>query len=46
MHWLGYDMTHDSWVNKEDIEENVLEVLLIYQNTLANTAKHVLQLRK
>ena len=27
VHWLGYDMTHNSWVNKEEIEENAPEVL-------------------
>ena len=43
--WLAYGMTHDSWVNKEDITENVPEVLAIYQNTLANAAKCVLCLR-
>ena len=31
-------MTHDSWVTKEDIEENVPEVLATYQNTLENAA--------
>ena len=40
--WLGYDMTHDSWVTKEEIEENAPEVLAIYRNTLANAAKCVL----
>ena len=37
-------MTHDSWVKKEDIEENAAEVLAIYQNTLLNVAKHVMPL--
>ena len=32
--WLGYDITHDSWVNKDDIEEIALEVLATYQTTL------------
>ena len=31
-------MTHDSWLNKEDIEENMPEVLAMYRNTLANAA--------
>ena len=30
VHWLGYDMTHDSWVNKEEIKENAPEVLATY----------------
>ena len=45
VHWLGYDMTHNTWINKEDIEENVPEVLAIYRNTLVNAAKHVLKPR-
>ena len=43
MHWLGYDMTHDSWANKKDIEENVPKLLAIYQNTLVNALKYVLK---
>ena len=42
VHWLGYNMTHDSWVNKEDIDKKVPEVLPTYQNTLMNAEKHVL----
>ena len=26
VHWLGYNMTQNSWVNKKDIEENAPEV--------------------
>ena len=36
-------MTYDSWVNKENIEKNAPEVLAMYKNTLANTAKCMLQ---
>ena len=46
MRWLGYDITHNRWVTKEDIEENAPEVLAMYQNTLANAAKHMLQPRQ
>ena len=42
MHWLGYYMTHDSWVTKEDIEEHVPEVLAMCNETLVNAVKHVL----
>ena len=44
--WLGYDMTHDSWVRKEEIEETAPEVLATYRNTLANAAKRVLRPRQ
>ena len=44
--WLGYDMTHDSWVRKEEIEETAPEVLATYRNTLANAAKRVLHPRQ
>ena len=44
--WLENDMTHNSWVTKEDIKENVLEVLATYQNTLANAAKCMLRPRQ
>ena len=30
MHWLGYDMTHNSWVTKDNIEENAPQVLATY----------------
>ena len=39
-------MTHDSCVKKVDIEENAPKVLAIYQNTLANAAKYMLQSRQ
>ena len=35
-------MTHDSWVTKEDIEENAQKVLATYRNTLVNAAKCML----
>ena len=44
--WLAYNMAHDSWVKKEEIEENAPQVLATYQNTLANAAKHVLRPRQ
>ena len=28
--WLGYNMTHNSWVRKEEIEETAPEVLATY----------------
>ena len=43
--WLGCNMTHDSWVTKENIKENVPEVLETYQNTLENVEKLVLHPR-
>ena len=46
VHWLGYDITHNSWVNKEDIKENAPEVLATYRNTLANASKCVLHPRQ
>ena len=33
-------MTQNSWVTKEDIEENVPEVLATYKNTFANAEKY------
>ena len=35
-------MTHNSWVAKEDIEQNEPEALAMYRNTLVNAAKRVL----
>ena len=38
-------MIHNSCATKEDIEENALEVLAIYENALANAKKCMLQPR-
>ena len=46
VHWLSYNMTHNSWVTKKEIEENAPEVLAMYCNTLENASKCVLKLRR
>ena len=41
VHWLGLNMTYNSWVTK-NLLKNALEVQAMYKNTLVNAVKCML----